>query len=707
MLLREHLLPVLFLTMLSAADKQEIAPPIAKKIARSETLHGDARTDNYFWLRDRSNPEVLRYLEDENKYTDAVMKHTDELQQKLYSEILGRIKETDLTVPEKRDTYEYYSRTEKGKQYSIYCRRRLLPEAGEEVLLDSNALAEGRQYFRLGTNEVSPDHRLLAYSTDTDGSEVYTLFVKDLGRGDLLPDRIPNTYYSLAWANDNKTFFYTTLDSAKRPYRVYRHTLGVDPKSDALVYEEKDEKFNVELDKTRSERFILATSESHTATEVRYLSADQPGEQFRVLEPRRPEVEYYVEHHGDSFYIRTNEQAKNFRLMQTPVKDPSRANWRELIAERKTVVLERVEAFRNHLVFAERDNGLVRLRISDTNTKQSHFVDFPEPVYRVSLGRNLEYDTAQLRFTYTSLVTPSSVYDYDMDAKTRQPRKRQEVLGGYDPALYASERIMAHAPDGTSVPLSLVYRKSMQKNGKNPLYLYGYGSYGLTLDPSFSSDRLSLLDRGFIYAIAHIRGGGDMSRYWYDDGKLLKKKNTFRDFIASAEELIAQKYTSSDRLVISGASAGGLLMGAVTNMRPTLFRAVIAKVPFVDVINTMLDASIPLTVTEYEEWGNPQEQQYYEYIKSYAPYENIEAKSYPDMLVTAGLNDPRVPYWEPAKLVAKLRAVKKDHNTLLLKTNLGAGHGGPSGRYDRLKETAFEFAFILDRLGLYPEQTGK
>ncbi len=694
-------LPVL-LGMILLAVRVSAAPPAAKIAPKTRTLHGETRTDDYFWLRDRNDPDTIPYLEAENRYTAAMMKHTEELQAKLYQEILGRIKETDLSVPEKIDDYYYYSRTEEGLQYPILCRKKGSLNGEEEVLLDENALAAGHKYFRVGASKPSPDHKLLAYSSDTDGSETYTLFVKDLRTGQLLKDRIPNTYYGLEWANDNATLFYTTLDPAKRPYRLHRHKLGTDPQQDDLIYQENDEMFYLQVSKTRSRRFLLLSLDSKTTSEVRYLEADRPAGEFRMIHPRRQDMEYAVEHHGDRFFIVTNENAKNFKLMEAPVARPARQNWKEVIPHRASVKLDRVDAFQNHLVIHERENGLrkisVRNMTSNLANQETHAVEFPEPVYTVTGGGNPEFNTTLFRFTYTSLVTPRSVFDYDMNTRQRDLKKQYEVLGGYDPSLYQSERIFAKASDGSMVPISMVYRKGMTHSGKNPLLLYGYGSYGVSTEPAFSSDRLSLLDRGFVYAIAHIRGGGEMGRPWYEDGKLLRKKNTFTDFIACAEHLIAQKYTASGRLAIFGGSAGGLLMGAVTNMRPDLFQVVVAKVPFVDVINTMLDESIPLTVTEFEEWGNPKDRQYYDYIKSYSPYDNVEAKAYPNLLVTTGLNDPRVAYWEPAKWTAKLRKLKKDDNRLLLKTNLGAGHGGASGRYERLKETAFEYAFILDRL---------
>ncbi len=681
-------------------NRQDIAPPVARIVPKVDNLHGERRVDNYFWLRERDNPEVIEYLEAENEYTEAMMKHTEEFQKQLYKELLGRIKETDLSVPVKIDDYYYYTRTEEGKQYSIHCRKKGSLDAQEEILLDQNVLAAGHEYFRIGTYSVSPDHQLLAYSTNTTGSEVYTLYVKDLSAGELLSDKIENTYYSVEWANDSKTIFYSILDESKRPYKLYRHTLGTDPAEDVLVYHEADESFFLRAHKTKSKAYLILNLGSATTSEVHYLEADNPSGNFRIIHPRQHEMEYYVVHHDERFFIMTNDDAKNFKLMEAPVADPAKKNWKEVIPHSDSVKIDAVDVFRNHLVVCERENGFKKIRISGIASGEVHYVDFPEPVYTFSGGWNPDFNSNLLRFNYTSLVTPRSVFDYDMNARTRELRKQDEVLGGYDPSLYQSERIFATTSDGTKVPVSLVYKKGMVRDGKNPLFLYGYGSYGSSIEPNFSLNRLSLLDRGFIFAMAHIRGGQEMGRYWYDQGKLLQKKNTFTDFIACADHLVAEKYTSSDKLVINGGSAGGLLMGAVTNIRPDLFKVVIAKVPFVDVINTMLDASIPLTTMEYEEWGNPNDREYFDYMLSYSPYDNTEAKNYPNMLITAGLNDPRVQYWEPAKWTAKLRALKTDNNVLLLKTNMGAGHGGASGRYDYLKEIAFEYAFVFDMLGI-------
>ena len=664
------------------------------------SLHGDTRVDNYFWLREKANPAVREYLESENRYAESVMKTTDKLQEKLYREIVGRVKQTDLSVPTRRGDYFYYTRTEEAKQYSVYCRKKGSLEAAEEILLDGNALGAGQPYFRVGVFTPSPDHNLLAYSTDTVGDEVYTVRVKDLRTGRLLPDSIPGTYYALEWAADNRTFFYTTVDSAKRPFKVFRHRLGAEPSDDALVYHEPDERFTVTLLKSKSREYLFLDVSSHTTSEYCYLRADEAEGAFRVLFPRRQDVEYEAVHHGDSFYVRINDNGKNFRLIRTPVSGATAGNSTEVIPHRAAVTLEAVDAFRDHLVVVERDGGLRQIAIENFKTGLRRRVSFPEPVYTVSPAANPEFDTTLLRFTYASLVTPSSVFDYDMEKTTRELMKQTEVLGGYDPSQYVSERVFATAKDGVRVPISLVYRKGAARDGKAPALLYGYGSYGMSTEPGFSSDRLSLLDRGFVYALAHVRGGSEMGRAWYDDGKLLNKKNTFTDFIACAERLIELKYTSSDRLAIMGRSAGGLLMGATVNMRPDLFKAVVAKAPFVDVLNSMLDTSLPLTVTEFEEWGNPAEQTAYEYMRTYSPYDNVAPKLYPHMLLTGGWNDPRVSYWEPAKLAAKLRATKKGDNLVLLKTNMGAGHFGASGRYENFRETAFDYAFILHALGV-------
>ncbi len=669
-------------------------PPAAPKIPHSTLVHGETLNDSWFYLRDRTHPDILPYLQAENEFTAQIMAPSAALETKIYEEMVGRIQETDSTVPSRNGAFEYYTRMEQGKQYAIQCRRPIATNT-EEILLDCNVLAAGHGYFSMAYDIVSPEGTLLAFAVDTDGSEVYTLRFKNLNTGEVLADEIPNVYYSGAWT-DNANFFYTTLDETKRPYRLWRHRIG-SAVADELVYEETDERFNITVERSRSGEFLLLTIDSHATSEVRYLSTGDSGGQFRPLRPRIQDVEYYAEHQGGFFWIRTDENAINFRLLRAPDTNP--ATWTEVMPHREDVSIEGLEGFEKHLVVVERENGLRQLRVADTRDGfTAHVVEFDEPAYTLFTEEgNEEYETSALRFMYTSLVTPRSVYDYDMDSRTRELKKRFAVLGGYDPANYTSERISAAAPDGVQVPVSLVYRKGMARDAGNPLYLYGYGSYGIITEPAFSSERVSLLDRGYIYAIAHIRGAGDMGRRWYEDGKLLHKRNSFTDFIACAEHLIAQQYTSAGRLDIAGGSAGGLLMGAVMNLRPDLFRTVVAHVPFVDVVNTMLDETLPLTIAEYEEWGNPNEREFFDYMRSYSPYDNVAPAAYPNVLVTAGLNDPRVSYWEPAKWVAKLRDLKTDTNTIVLRTNMGAGHGGPSGRYSRLKEKAFEYAFLLTR----------
>jgi oligopeptidase B len=673
------------------------SPPVAAKRPKVDTVLGHVRVDDYFWLRDdrRAAPDVIAYLQAENAYADAELRHTEPLQKKLYAEMVGRIKETDLSVPERIDGFWYYTRTVKGKQYGIFCRKRGSLKAKEEVLLDENAVAGGRKFSRVGIRRVSPDGNLLAYTWDTTGGEWYTLLVKDLRTGRILPDRADSVNYSAEWAADNRTLFYGRDDDAHRAYRVYRHTLGAT--SDTLVFDEPDQLFNVDLRKSKDRAYLLINSESYTQSDTRYLRADKPEGEWRVLASRAPDVIYSVEHHGSDFLVRTNDGAVNFRLMRAPESDPARANWSELVPERDSVLLEDMDVFRDYAALYERGNAVRRIRVLDFRTGTSYPVSFPEEVSTFRQSANPEADTDLLRFIYTSPVTPPSVYDFDMRHRTRTLKKRTEVPH-YDPRLYATARVWARAGDGTMVPISLLYRKPLTLDGRRPLLLYGYGSYGLSTDPGFSSTVFSLVDRGVIFAIGHVRGGQEMGRRWYDDGKMLRKRNTFTDFIACAEHLVAQRYTASDRLAIWGGSAGGLLMGAVTNMRPDLFRAVLAEVPFVDVVNTMLDASIPLTTQEWVQWGNPNHEPDYDYMASYAPYDNVTARDYPAMLVTAGLNDPRVGYWEPAKWVARLRASKTDHHPLLLKTNMGAGHAGASGRYDYLRDQALHFAFVLDQI---------
>jgi oligopeptidase B len=681
---------------------EQTSSPIAPKKPYIHSLHQDDRVDDYFWLRDdqRSNSTVIDYLEAENNYTEVMMKHTETLQESLYQEMLGRIQETDLSVPARRDNYFYYSRTVEEKAYPIYCRQQGDLEAPEEILLDVNILATGHEFFALGVFSVSPNHQLLAYSIDTTGAEIYTMYFLDLNTRQTYPGTIPETYYSLVWANDNQTVFYTKVDAANRPYQIYRHMVGSDVAQDELVYHELDEAYFLSLYRTLSNAYIMISIRSMVTSEVSFLSADRPTDPFQIIQPRSIGVEYRVTHHGDDFYITTNEEAINFKLMKTPVGKPERENWQTVIPHREDIYLLDTEAFIDHLVIDEMVAGVPQLRVHKFSTGTEHYISFPEPVYSLGAASNLEFNTNIFRFVYTSLVTPAAVFDYNLDTQARELKKETPVLGGYDRTQYISERIYADAPDGSAIPISLVYKKGVEQNGNNPLLLTGYGSYGAHYPVNFSATRLSLLDRGVIYAIAHIRGGSEMGRKWYEDGKLLHKKNTFTDFIACAEFLIGQNWTAPERLAITGGSAGGLLMGAVLNMRPDLFHAAIADVPFVDVVTTILDPDLPLTVLEWEEWGNPQDKTYYDYMKSYSPYDNVVAQAYPHILVKSGLNDPRVAYWEPTKWTAKLRAVKTDDHLLLLKTNMGAGHGGASGRYDQLQETAFDYAFLLDCLGV-------
>lgn len=676
----------------------EPAPPVAKKVPKVDVYHGERRVDDYFWLRDKQNPDVAAYLEAENAYADAVMAPTQGFQERLYAELLGRIQETDLSVPYREGAFFWYSRTEQGKQYPILCRKAGSLEAPEQVTLDVNELAAGKPFMSLGAYAPSDDGRLLAYSTDDTGFREYRLHVKDLATGELLPERIDKVV-TVAWAADGRTLFYTVEDAAKRSHRLYRHEVGATG-ADELVYEEADERFGVYVGRSRSGAYLFLAAASHTTSEVRFLRADAPREAWTLVAEREADHEYDVEHHGERFLVRTNDRGRTFRLVSAPVATPGREHWREEVPLRPEVMLEAVDAFREFLVLHEREAGLPHLRVTEVATGATHRIEMPEPAYDAFPSGNRVYDTATLRFSYESLVTPSSVFDYDMRSRERVLLKQQPVLGGYDASRYASERIAATAPDGTAVPISLVYRRDLPRDGSARGYLYGYGSYGLSMPIGFRSSRLSLLDRGFVYAIAHVRGGGDLGKPWHDAGRMRNKRNTFTDFVACAEHLIAQRYTAADRLVIEGGSAGGLLMGAVVNLRPELFRVVVSKVPFVDVVNTMMDASLPLTAGEWEEWGDPRQPEDYEYMKSYCPYTNLEAKAYPAMLVRTAFHDSQVMYWEPAKYVARLRTLKSDANVLLLKTNMAAGHGGASGRYDALRETAFDYAFVLGQLGI-------
>ncbi len=683
-----------------------LTPPIPPKRPRIISLHGDTLTDDYFWMRERDNPDVIAHLEAENRYTEAMMAHTAALRERLYDEMRNRVKEDDESVAERYGAFEYYTRIQAGRQYPMVYRRTAGAD-DEELLLDINALAEGQTFTRIGLFLPAYDGRLLAYSVDVDGSETYTLHLKDLTTGALLDQPITNTYYGAAWSNDGQYLFYTTLDDAKRPYRVYRHAIGSNPADDVLVYEEPDPLFHLSLSLTRSRAYVLITSHSNTTSEVHAIPADAPMNAPRILLPRRHRIEYTAHHCGDHFYFLTNENALNFRVVRAPVADVRPELLEEVISHRADVMIDAIDLFADHLVAYERSNAQERVEIIDLRTGDAHVLSFPAPVYTLqSWDRdalwepNLEFDTAVLRLHYMSLTQPRTIYDYEMPSRTLTLLKRDDVPG-YDPSHYHSERLWATASDGVRVPISIVYRADVSRPA--PLLLYGYGSYGATADPRFSIERISLLDRGVIFAIAHVRGGGELGRAWYEAGKMMHKRNTFTDFIACAEYLIAEGYTSPEQLAIMGRSAGGLLVGSVVTMRSDLIRCAVADVPFVDVVNTMLDPSIPLTAIEFEEWGNPAIAEQYAYMQSYSPYDNTTPRAYPAILATAGLHDPRVQYWEPAKWVAKLRDVKTNDARVLLKTDMTAGHAGPSGRYDRLRETVFEYAFLLDGLGIGSE----
>ncbi len=687
----------------TAADKSSSSlpkPPVAKKVPHVTEVNGHKMVDNYFWLRDKPNPEVRAYLEAENVYTDAVMKPTEGFQKKLYEEMLSRVKETDVEVPYREGDYFYYVREEAGKQYGIRCRRRGSMEAPEEIVIDVNELAKGQAFMSLAAYEVSPDGNLLAYTYDNTGFRQYTLAVKDLRTGKTLVDHAERVG-SVVWANDNKTIFYTQEDAvAKRQYRLYRHTVGTAGEGD-LVYEEKDERFEIGAQKTRSQAYIFLICGSHTTSEARYIPADQPMAEFKVMEPRKQGVEYYPDHNGDSFYIRVNDTGRNFRVVKAPVSNPGNANWKEVVAQDPKVMIEDMDFFKNYSVLYEREGGLPQMRVTDLRSGQSRRIEFPEPAYGTYPYLNRVYDTTEFRYGYQSPITPASVFAYDMEKGTSTLLKQKEVPGGYDRTKYQVEQIYATAADGVKIPISVMHLKGIKLDGKEALYLYGYGSYGISIDMFFNSNIFSMVDRGVVTAVAHIRGGGEMGKAWHDAGRMMNKRTTFTDFISCAEYLTSNGYGSKDRLVIEGRSAGGLLMGAVLNLRPDLFHAALVGVPFVDVMNTMLDETLPLTVGEFEEWGNPKEKAAFDYMITYSPYDNVVAKNYPDMLVRTSFNDSQVMYWEPAKYVAKMRALRTDHNTLIFKVNMQpAGHGGSSGRYDRLKEAAFDDAWILREMGI-------
>ncbi len=681
-------------------EKMDIQAPVAKKVAKELSMHGDTRIDEYYWLNERENPDVIAYLEAENDYKNKVMAHLKSFQDKLFQEMKGRIKEQDESVPYKDNGYYYITRFEQGQEYPIFSRKKGSLDATEEIMLNVNELAKPYDYFQVGGRSVSPNNKILAYGEDTLSRRIYTIRFKNLETGAMLPDVIPNTTGGAVWANDNQTIFYTLKDlQTLRGYKVFRHKLGTPTAQDVEIFHEKDESFDCFAYKTKSKKYIVIASYYSNSQEYQVLDASTPTGKFRMLQPREKGLEYGIDHYGDKFYIRTNWNAQNFRLMETPENKTTKENWKELIPNRADVLFEGMDIFKDYLVLSERKNGITQLRIRPWKGEE-HYIQFQEEAYVAFTSTNPEFETELLRLNYQSLTTPNTTYDYNMRTKEFKQLKQQEVLGGFNPADYQSERIYVTARDGVKVPVSIVYKKGFQKDGKRPLLLYAYGSYGASMDPSFSSNRLSLLNRGFAYAIAHIRGGEEMGRQWYENGKLLKKKNTFNDYIDCAEYLIQNKYTNKDKLFAMGGSAGGLLMGAVVNMRPDLFKGVVAAVPFVDVVTTMMDASIPLTTFEYDEWGNPNQKEYYDYMKSYSPYDNVEAKAYPAMLVTTGLHDSQVQYWEPAKWVARLRAMKTDKNPLLLHTNMEAGHGGASGRFEALKEIAMEYAFMLDLAGI-------
>ncbi len=677
-----------------------IRPPSAKKIPYELTFHGHTRIDNYYWLNQREDPEVIDYLNAENNYTEAMMADTELLQKNLYNEIVGRIKQTDLSVPYFLNGYYYYVRYEEEKEYPIYCRKKNSLNGLEELLLDVNIMARDQSYYEVAGIHVRPDNRMFSFGVDITGRRIYTIYFKDLVTGNILDETIEGTSGNADWANDNKTVFFASKDKdTLRPDKIFRYRIQ-EQKSPVLVYEEKDEIYSAYVYKSRSRQYIIIGLSANMSDEYRILSADNPEADFRIFQQREHGVEYSIGHFGDSFYIRTNLDAPNFRLMKTPVDSTEKEFWEEVIAHREDVLLEDFLNFNHYMVVEERIKGNVNFRIINMQTSREHYVDFGEEVYNAWLSINPEFTGDLLRLGYSSLTTPASTYDYHMEHRQMTLLKQQEIVGGYNHENYKSERRYATSYDGTLVPISLVYKKSTMLDGSSPLLLYGYGSYGITIDPNFSSARLSLLDRGFIFAIAHIRGGQFLGRMWYEKGKKLTKKNTFDDFIACAQHLVNNHFTSTDKMMAMGGSAGGLLMGAVINMNPVIFKGIVAAVPFVDVLTTMLDDNIPLTTGEYDEWGNPSDREFYNYMLSYSPYDNVECKEYPNILVTAGLHDSQVQYWEPAKWVAKLRDMKIGDNLLLLHINMDAGHGGASGRFKQFRETALEYAFLLKLAGI-------
>ena len=682
------------------APVSTLAPPSPARRPAVLAKHGDTRIDPYYWLRQRANPEVLSHLAAENEYADVVTHPTLELENRIYDEIVSRIQQTDVSPPSFFRGYWHYTRTVEGLDYDIYCRRAGSMDAPEQVELDCNELARGHDYFELGYVDRSPDQNILAYAVDYTGKELQHLRFRDVRTGLDLDDQLEDVYYGSAWSADSRTFFYVRPDSAMRPYQVWRHRLGTPEDEDVLVVQEDDERFEVSVELTKSERYIIFSSTSQMTSESSFIRSDQPAATPRVIEPRRHGVEYSVDHQGDRFLILTNDGARNFRLLAAPVSNPVRSEWTDVVAERPGVRLNATDVHANHVVLGQRSDGLQRLEVLNTKTGELRVVEQPDSAYTAYAGSSPDYDSNVMRFFYTSLTAPWTALDYNMDTHERTIVKEQPVPGGYDREGYVTERLWATSRDGVRVPVSIVYRAGLERDGKNPALIYGYGAYEIPSDPMFDTARLSLLDRGFVYAIAHVRGGGELGREWYEDGKFLNKTNTFDDFIACARQLVAKGYTSPERLAIRGRSAGGLLVGAVLNECPDLFRCAVAQVPFVDALTTMLDETLPLTVNEYEEWGNPNDVEYYEYIKSYSPYDNVRAANYPAILATAGLNDPRVPYWEPAKWVAKLRTMTLSERPIVLRTQMTSGHSGPSGRYESWREEAFVTAFVVDQVGV-------
>lgn len=698
---KHQLSALLILSTFALSNAQNMQAPKAKKIEHKLEKHGDIRIDNYYWLNDRENPEVIQYLNDENTYTDFILKDTEQLQENLFNEIRNRIKEDDSSVPYKHNGYWYITRYETGQEYPIHTRRKGSLDAPEEILFNVNDLARDFSYYHLGGINITENNELAAFGQDTLSRRIYTIQIKNLKTGELLPDKLENTTGSSVWAADNKTLFYTRKDETLRPYQIWKHTLGTPQSEDVLVYQEDDDTFNAYVYKTKSRKYIIIGSGSTVSDEYRFIPADQPDAEWTLFNPRKRDLEYSIEHFENDFYILTNkDKATNFKLMKTPINNTAKSNWVDVIPHREDVYLENFEIFKNYLVLEERSNGLIHLNIRSWDGKENYYLPFKEEAYTAYTSTNPDFDTDILRYGYTSMTTPNSTIDFNMKDKTSEVKKEQPVLGGFKKENYITKRLWVTARDGKKIPISIVYNKNTPINENTPVLQYAYGSYGVNMDVYFSSSRLSLLDRGFIYVIAHIRGGQELGRPWYEDGKMLNKKNTFNDFIDVSQYLIENKYTSPEHLYAMGGSAGGLLMGAVINQAPELYKGVVAQVPFVDVLTTMLDDSIPLTTGEYDEWGNPNEKIYYDYMKSYSPYDNIEKKDYPNMLVTTGLHDSQVQYWEPAKWVALLRELKTDDNILLLKTDMEVGHGGASGRFEALKETALEFAFLLKLEGI-------